>query len=148
MRKAYIFLFILILSGCNRNLTVEPETYVLLYQKQSLLDSLVGTCSTFLIRTIILDTVNTVGYQKLQINLNAKTDGDLSSVEMFYYKGDSIKTLFSLNGISQINNTNSVTSSSPEDKTQIFVRLKLYSSVCTGQLYYLKIRNVVINGIK
>ncbi|MGB9695900.1 MAG: hypothetical protein ACP5P3_01575 [Ignavibacteria bacterium] len=148
MRKVYLFLFLLTIIGCNTKSTVEPETYTLLYQKPGLLDSLIGTCSTFLIRTIILDTVNTIDHQKLQINLNAQTDGDLSSVEMFYYKGDSTKTLFVLSGINQINNTSAVTTFSPQSNTQIYLRLKLYSSVCTGQLYSLSVRNVVIKGIK
>lgn len=148
MRKVYLFLFLLIITGCNTKTTVETDNYTLLYQKSGLLDSLVGTCSTFLIRTFVLDTLNTTEFQKLQINLNAKTDGDLSSVEMFYYKGDSTKTLFILNGINQINNTSFLTLSSPGNNTQMYIRLKLYSSVCTGQLYFLSVRNIIINGIK
>lgn len=148
MKKAYLFLFLLTLIGCNTKSTVEPETYTLLYKRPGLLDSLIGTCSTFLIRTIVLDTINATEYQKLQVDLNAQTDGDLSSVEMFYYKRDSLKTFFVLNGINQINNTPSVTISSPKDKVLIYLRLKLYSSVCTGQLYFLRVRNITINGIR
>lgn len=148
MRKIYLLLFLTIITGCNTKSTVEPETYALLYQKPGLLDSLIGTCSAFLIRTIALDTINTTDYQKLQINLDAKTDGDLSSIEMFYYKGDSTKTLFTLNGTNQINNTLSIITPSPKNNAQIYIRLKLYSSVCTGQLYFLRLRDVIINGLK
>jgi hypothetical protein len=141
--------FVIIFSGCKESPTeannIQSETLV--FEKPNLVDSLVGTCSAYLIRTMIFDSIDIRNYSKIKINFTAYTDGDLSGVSAFYtYQNNNIN-LFELSGTSQINNTNSITITSPKIKDNIYLRLKLFSSVCTGQYYHLKIRDLKFFGI-
>ena len=135
-----------ILAGCSDSPTETSDFQAgtLIYEKPNLVDSLVGTCSAYLIRTSILDSLDTRDYNKLRIEFNAYTDGDLSNIGVFYTNSNTNFYLFELNGISQINNTNSITITSPKIKDVFYLRLRLFSSVCTGQYYHLKIRNLKI----
>lgn len=137
------------LAGCSDSPTEANniQAGTLIYEKPNLVDSLVGTCSAYLIRTSILDSLETRDYNKLRIEFNAYTDGDLSNVGVFYTNSNTNFYLFELNGISQINNTNSITITSPKIKDIFYLRLRLFSSVCTGQYYHLKIRNLKIFGV-
>lgn len=138
-----------ILAGCSDSPTEinNIQDGTLIYEKLNLVDSLVGTCSAYLIRTSILDSLDTRVYNKLRIEFNAYTDGDLSNVGAYYTNTNTNFYLFELNGINQINNTNSITITSPKIKDIFYLRLRLFSSVCTGQYYHLKIRNLKIYGV-
>ncbi len=138
-----------ILAGCSDSPTEinNIQDGNLIYEKLNLVDSLVGTCSAYLIRTSILDSLDTRDYNKLRIEFNAYTDGDLSNVSAYYTNTNTNFYLFELNGINQINNTNSITITSPKIKDIFYLRLRLFSSVCTGQYYHLKIRNLKIYGV-
>jgi hypothetical protein len=144
-----LMLSLVIISGCSDNPvktnTVKTET--LLYEKPGLVDSLVGTCSAYLVRTLILDSLDTRNYNELKVKLNAYTDGDLSNVSVYYLNADTNNIVFVINGLNQINNTDSYTFSSPKIKDIFFLRLRLFASVCTGQNYHLKIRDLKIYGV-
>jgi hypothetical protein len=143
-----VFLLLSILSfNCNQNPVESPVSQnILLYEKQGLIDSVVGTCSAYLIRTYQLDTIDMTNFNNIKINLDAHTDGDLSSIFIYRIQGDTVSSIFTLNGILDINNIKNITISSPKVNDIFYVRLKLFASVCTGQLYHLKLRDLKIYG--
>jgi hypothetical protein len=152
LTKKYLVILVLsfiIISGCSDNpvKTNETKAETLLLEKPGLIDSLVGTCSAYLIRTIILDSIDTRNFKELKVELNAYTDGDLSNISVYYLNADTNYNLVVLNGTNQINNTGSYIFSSPLIKDIFFLRLRLYASVCTGQNYHLKIRDMKIYGV-
>ena len=116
----------------------------LLYEKNGLIDSLVGTCSSFLIRNFFLDTLSLESYGNIRIEFDAFTDGDLSTISMYYVQ-DTAVHVFEVNGL-EINNTGFVNVSSPNITKDFYLRLKLFSSICTGQLYALSVRDLKIFG--
>jgi len=147
-------LFILLLSsflyfyGCTGNpagSSEQPE-YSEIYKRTGLLDSIVGTCSSFLVRTIPLDTLDFTGYSKLKISMVASTDGDLSSIQIYRIINDTVANIFYTEGLQGINSSGIVEINSPEDNAMYYLRMKLYASICTGQYYYLKVRNLNISG--
>lgn len=149
--KIYFIVFavtLIFISGCsdNSNNPIE-ETATLLYEKPGLVDSLVGTCSAYLIRTSIFDSIDTRSYDKLKIEFNAYTDGDLSNISFYYLNADTNSYLITLDGSNKINNSKSFSIASPQVKNNFFLRLKLFASVCTEQNYHLKIKNLKIYGV-
>ena len=142
----FFFSFIVFLS-CSENIienSNNQNTGTLLYERNGLVDSVVGTCSTFLIRNIFLDTLNLELYRDIRIEFNAFTDGDLSTLSVYYIQ-DSTINLFELNGL-EITNTQLVIIPSPNLLKDYYLRLKLYSSFCTGQLFVLSVRDLKIYG--
>jgi len=144
----YLLLAAVLISGCGNNPSesyIEPE-YSQIYQRAGLLDSIVGTCSSFLVRTIPLDTLDFTKYSRLKITMDSFTDGDLSSVQIYRLVNDTIANIYYAEGLQAINFQNSIIIDSPSDRKMYYVRLKLFSSVCTGQFYHLKMRNLNILG--
>lgn len=144
----FILFTAVLMSGCGNNPTgsnIEPE-YSQIYQKAGLLDSVVGTCSSFLVRTIPLDTLDFTAYSKLRISMDSFTDGDLSSVQIYRLVNDTIANIYYAEGLQEINSQNVIVIDSPKDRKMYYVRMKLFSSVCTGQYYHLKARDLNING--
>lgn len=150
--RKYLFFLIfsfVIIQGCSDNPvnTDAVKTETLIYEKPGLVDSIVGTCSAYIVRTLILDSIDTRNFDKLKIELNSYTDGDLSNISIYYLNADTNNNVFVINGSSQINNTSSNITSSPKIKDIFFMRLRLFASVCTGQNYHLKIRDLKIYGV-
>lgn len=138
-----------ILLSCSDNaVNNQSGGAELLYQKQGLIDSVVGTCSTFLIRNFELDTIDFSNYRKARLERESFTDGDLSEIIIYYRQGDSLIQVFNLSGKKQINNMESIEMNIPQTRQIYFLRLKLFSSTCTGELFHLKLRNLKIYGIK
>ena len=154
MNKKFVNLFLVIFFfssidffSCSKNVIDNSDnqnTGTLLYERNGLIDSVVGTCSTFLIRNIFLDTLNLELYRDIRIEFNAFTNGDLSTLSVYYIQ-DSTINLFELNGL-EITNTQLVIIPSPNLLKDYYLRLKLYSSFCTGQLFVLSIRDLKIYG--
>lgn len=143
----FILAGIVILNSCSENpQTIGSRNQSLLYQKQGLVDSLVGTCSSYLIRNFTLDTIDFSGYSNGVFEKDSYTDGDLSEIIVYYINADTAVNIVHLEGQSQINSTTQVTFHPPGTKNKYYLRLKLFSSVCTGQLYHLKLRNIRIYG--
>jgi hypothetical protein len=135
-------------TGCGNNPTesyIEPE-YSQIYQKPGLVDSIVGTCSSYLVRTFPLDTLDFTQYSKLKITMHSFTDGDLSSVQIYRLVNDTIANIYYTEGLQGINTQSPIIVDSPKDRKIYYVRMKLFSSVCTGQYYHLKVRNLNISG--
>lgn len=149
--KNFILIFILtgivILNSCSENpLKIESRKQSLLYQKQGLVDSLVGTCSSYLIRNFTLDSIDFSRYSNGVFEKDSYTDGDLSEIIVYYINADTSVNIIHLEGQSQINSTTQIKFHPPSTKNKYYLRLKLFSSVCTGQMYHLKLRNIRIYG--
>ncbi len=142
------FSFLITLQSCSEN-PQEPVSINqdLIYQKSGLIDSIVGTCSTFLIRNFTLDTINFSSYSKAILEKDAFTDGDLSEIIVYYLNSDTAVNVLNLQGKDMINSTGRIEFQPPKDTRNYYLRLKLYSSVCTGQLFHLKLRDLKIYGV-
>ena len=140
---------VIFLQSCSENpQSVVSETSELVFQQQGLIDSIVGTCSTYLIRNFSLNAIDFSSYNKAVFEKNAFTDGDLSEIIVYYVNSDTAVNVLHLQGKTQINSSGKIEFQPPKDSRNYFLRLKLYSSVCTGQLFHLKLRDLKIYGIK
>ena len=154
--KYFLYCFILLgavvyVNGCADNIVTPinsqqtSETKTLLIEKQGLLDSITGTCSSFIIRTSYLDTLDFTGFEEVEITFNAYTDADLSVFNIFYVR-DSAMIVSNLEGLN-ISNTMTLRVPSPKVRDFFQVRLRLMASLCTGQIYHLKLRDLKIYGV-
>ena len=94
------------------------------------------------------DTINFSSYKKAYFEKDSFTDGDLSEIIVYYLNSDTVVSVLNLQGRDMINSTGRIEFQPPKDKRNYFLRMKLYSSVCTGQLFHLKLRDVKIYGEK
>jgi len=139
-----------IVSSCsddNINPVTQSQNQFLLYQKPGLVDSIIGTCSTYLIRNFTLDTLDFRQFNLARLQKDSFTDGDLSEIIIYYLNADTAVNVVHLQGSHQINSSSPVDFQPPKIKTIFYMRLKLYSSVCTGNYFYLKIRNLYLFGL-
>jgi len=136
-------------EGCSENpLAGSTANNFLVYQKPGLLDSISGTCSTFLIRNFTLDTIDFSQYSKAILEKSAYTNGDLSEILIYYINADTSVNVLHLEGKGQINSSGTVEFQPPKRNEKYFLRMKLYSSVCTGEQFHLKLRDVKIYGVR
>lgn len=151
MKHLAILLFITLLSAlqsCSDDAnSLIPESTEIVYSQPGLVDSIVGTCSTYLVRNFPLNNIDFSPYSKAYLEKNAFTDGDLSEIIVYYLNSDTAVNVVHLQGQSQINSLQRIEFHPPEDSRNYFLRLKLYSSVCTGQLFHLKLRDLKIYGV-
>lgn len=142
------FILSLVVAGCSKSPveTGSQKTETLVYEKPGLVDSITGTCSAYIVHTLILDSLDLSGYDEIKIEMNSYTDGDLSNVTLYYLR-DTAVNIFSLNGSGNINNTASYSATSPKTRIPLYLRLRLFSSVCTGQYFHLKMHNLRIYGV-
>lgn len=135
-------------AGCSETPVTSnsQESGTLLYEKAGLVDSIAGTCSAYIVRTIILDSIDTRSFKSVRVDMDSHTDGDLSNITLYYLK-DTAVNLFSIDGLSRINNTATITVPSPTIRSKLYLRMRLYASVCTGQYYHLKMHDFRIYGI-
>lgn len=136
------------LSCSDNNPQESGQVSEQLYVHNGTLDSLVGTCSVYLIRTFPLDTLDFTGFERIRFERDSFTEGDLSGISFYYLDSEIAVNVINLEGIQAINNTSPVEIPSPKNRTKYFIRLKLNSSFCTGELFQLVLRNPVIYGVK
>jgi len=140
---------VLLLEACSDNPQgiVNASNY-LVYQKPGLIDSISGTCSTYLIRNFTLDTIDFSAFDKGILEKNAFTDGDLSEIIIYYLNADTAVAVLNLQGKEQINTAGQIEFQPPKRSEIYYLRMKLYSSVCTGEQFHLKLRDVKIYGVR
>jgi len=148
---AYILALIsytMIFTGCSETSvnSTSHQTETLLFEKNGLVDSIAGTCSAYMVRTIILDSIDTRNFKSLKFEMNSFTDGDLSNITLYYLK-DTAVNIFSFDGSNAINNTSSHITISPNIKNTLYLRFRLFSSICTGQYFHLKMYDFRIYGV-
>jgi hypothetical protein len=119
----------------------------LLFQKPGLLDSLNGTCSSYLVRNHFLDTIDMRQYRTIRIEFSAGTDGYRSNLVMYYF-ANGVMNLFQLEGLEEINGNKSIDIPAPNYMSDVHFQLRLFASICTGQYYSLAVRNLKIYGVK
>lgn len=155
MKKILLFISFIIpavffMQSCSEaplEITSENEG-VLIYSRNGLIDSLTGTCSSFLTRTAIIDTLDFTKYRSVKIEFDAYTDGDLSRINIFYLNQNAAVNIMNIEGINAISNNKSIIVNSPNIKSYFYLRMQLFASVCTGDLYHLKLRDLKISGIE
>jgi hypothetical protein len=142
-----IVLFIsLLLASCSDNpVQQQPEVqYDLIYERSGLIDSLYGDCSGTLVRTNFLDEFDLTNVSSVKFEFDAMTDADMSSFEIFYTENGINHILINMDA-GQMNIQNSIILNNPGFNAELKTRITLNSSVCTGQIFYAKLRNVRIS---
>lgn len=132
------------IGGCKDNPVEAPLSYGLKYERNGLIDSITGDCSVVVTRSYVLDSLDLRGVSKIKMNYLAHTDADISFLRLFYLNADTAVNVVSLEGAAQISNANSIEFDAPQMKDLFFVRLGLRSSVCTGDIFHLKLRDLKI----
>lgn len=153
MRKLIsIMIFSAVFYSCSESPTGSGGEVnysdTLLFEQTGVVDSIVGTCSTFLIRTVIMDTLDFRKYKKLKIEMERFTDGDRSEISIHFVRADTAVKIMSAEGLDGINGTGAIIVNSPLNKEKYYFRMKLFSSICTGQLFHLKVKNLRVYGLK
>ncbi|MDD5362647.1 MAG: hypothetical protein PHN88_10980 [Ignavibacteria bacterium] len=135
--------------SCSDKIQDPVQTQqTLLYSKPGIVDSLIGTCSTYLVRNFIIDSLDFSAYTGGKIEMNSFSNGDLSELSLFYLNPDTAVYVFNISGKDEINSQIPRTFIPSNRKEKYYFRMKLFASVCTGELYYLKVRDLNIYGVK
>lgn len=135
------------MSGCKEN-AVETSNEILIYQLDGLIENIGGDCSAVQVRTRTLGTFDLSNSDRIRFNFNGMSDADLSSISIYYINGsDEQVNLVNLTDRDQINSTMNVTVDSPGINTDLYSRVTLRSSVCTGQIFNLTFRDLKIYSI-
>lgn len=145
LKTSILFISVLVLSisGCSEN-PVKTPTETLLYEYQGILENVGGDCSAVQIRTRSLGTMDLSDADKIKLNFEGMSDADLSSISFYYIENNEQINLVNLPDRDQINNTRSIEVDSPGISTELFSRVTLKSSVCTGQIFFLTLSNLKI----
>lgn len=139
-----LFLF-LIISGCSKENPVSESNETLIFQRDGIIESFGGDCSAVQVRTSSLGILDFTGSSGIKFTFSGYSDADLSSISVFYLDNNSQQVnLFNLPHRDQINSTQSIEIDSPEYQGEIFLRLTLKSSVCTGQIFHIEFRDLKI----
>jgi len=145
-----VFLFLcLSVFGCKENSVnnlTQNETIVL--QLDGVIENLGGDCSAVQIRTRSLGMLDLTNSSKVKFKFSGMSDANLSSISIFYIQNDEPINLVNLTDREMINNTNTVEIIAPDINKEIFTRVTLKSSVCTGQIFYLTFSDLKIYSIQ
>ena len=142
---SYCLLLLVLIAGCKDNPVINEQSYGLKYEREGLLDSIVGDCSTVITRVIPLDSIDFRGVSKIRMSYNAHTDADISFLKFFYVSAaDTAVNIVSLEGNEAISNMSSVEVDAPKTKQYFYLRMALRSSVCTGDIFHIKLRDLKI----
>ncbi len=148
MKKIFVLMLLtagLYLTGCGKNMVTSPDTYTVAYQKDGLLDSISGTCSVIQTRWFLIDTLDMRNANKIKIDFDAFTDADISFVQIYHVDSDVGVNILDVTGSNQVSNTKSIIIDSPKIKKGFYMRIGLSSSVCTGQQFNIKLRDLKIS---
>lgn len=128
--------------SCKDNPVETNETLVL--KLDGVIENLAGDCSGVQVRTRSLGNLDFTNTDKVKFNFSGMSDADLSSVNIFYILNDETVNLVNLSHRDQINNTSTIEMNSPGIQAELFLRVTLKSSVCTGQIFSLTFRDLRI----
>lgn len=132
------------IGGCKDNPVETTQSYGLKFERSGLIDSITGDCSVVVTRVASLDSIDFRGVSKIKMEFNAHTDADISFVRFFYQNADTAVNIISLDGSEQISNMHNVEIDAPQTKQFFYLRMGLRSSVCTGDIFHLKLRDLKI----
>lgn len=136
----------LFLSGCADKITAPEEVvYSDILEINGLIDSLGGDCSGVIIRTRDLGNFNLSQFEKLKFELNNSSDADLAAFQIYYTESGNNVFLVNIEG-ENITGTRTVEINSPKSNVQLNLRIMLKSSVCTGHIYHLTVKDLKIKA--
>jgi len=141
-----LLLLIGVISGCSDNSVESNET--LIYERNGVIESLGGDCSAVQVRTSSLGTLDLRNIRKVKFKLMGMSDADLSSVTIYRVENGQNVFLLNLQNSEQINSTQELEIDTPGIETELFFRVTLKSSVCTGQIFRLEVRDLKIYSIR
>lgn len=142
-----VLLLIVLYYSCSDN-TVETSKETLIFQLDGLIENLGGDCSAVQVRTRTLGTLDLTNSNKVKFSFSGMSDADLSSIKIFYINDNDEQTdLFNLSNRDQINSTMNIIVESPGINKELYSRVTLKSSVCTGQIFNLVFRDLKIYSI-
>jgi hypothetical protein len=137
--KLLILLFLsVVIYSCGDKIFTPSPFFEVIYEKPGLVDSLRGDCSASQIRTFSLGSHDLAQYDSLLFQFSNSTDADLAFIQI-YYPGAS-HYLMHLEGksLSEITHWQIV---APDYEGEVYLRMVLNSSVCTGHMYHLTMRD-------
>ncbi|MDQ3018950.1 MAG: hypothetical protein M3R36_00015 [Bacteroidota bacterium] len=138
-----LFLFFAAFTfGCKENPVENNET--LIFQLEGVIETLEGDCAGVQVRTRSFGNLDLTNTQKVKFNFSGMSDADLSSINIYYLVNNGPVYLINLPDRDQINVTNSVELNSPNINEELFLRVTLKSSVCTGQIFSLTFSDLKI----
>jgi len=152
MPKRIISFLILVFGGiiqlsCNENSVEGQRVENLVLQLDGELEYILGDCSATQVRTRNLGVLDFTNAQKVRFDLSGMTDADISSIGIFYVNNNENVFLVDLPDRNAVNGTGSVEVNSPRTNSGIFLRVTLRSSVCTGQLFHIRVSDLKIYTI-
>ena len=149
-RRSNLLIVLLTISffSCSDNTVDTNSAPELLLSVEGLVEHLGGDCSADQVRTRILGSSDLNQFNKLKIELNGTSDADLSSIQIYYFVNGQQNFLIDLPSREEINSTRTIEVNSPDFAGEIYSRVTLKSSVCTGQIYFLTLRDVRVYGIR
>ncbi|MBK8554004.1 MAG: hypothetical protein IPL53_24345 [Ignavibacteria bacterium] len=150
IRFKFIVLFFCAIAFSCKDEVVSPDTdtETLLYQYDGYIEDIGGDCSAVQVRTRSYGTFDLTNTDRIKFNFDGNSDADLSSISFYYFNSNDEQVfIVNLTDMSQIFNTKTVEVDSPRMNTEIFSRVTLKSSVCTGHIYYLYLRDLKIYSI-
>ncbi|HAY33531.1 MAG TPA: hypothetical protein PK536_00885 [Ignavibacteria bacterium] len=145
---AIVFIAAFIFQSCSDSPVQNTESRQLLFNHDGLIEEVGGDCSAVQVRTRSFGEFDLSGYSKLRFEFDGMSDADLSSISIFYYENGEIVNFVNLTNRDEINSTDFAEVNSPGMQREIFSRVTLKSSVCTGQIFYLTFRDLKIFGIR
>ncbi|MBK9333964.1 MAG: hypothetical protein IPM96_16550 [Ignavibacteria bacterium] len=146
--SAFVFFAALLLQSCSESPVQNTESRELLFNLDGVIEEVGGDCSAVQVRTRSFGEFNLSDYSKLRFEFDGMSDADLSSISLFYYENGEIVFLVNLVNRDEINSTDFAEVNSPGIQREIFSRVTLKSSVCTGQIFFLSFRDLKIFGVR
>ena len=144
IKSNFIILFLFgVFFSCKDN-AVDSNNETLIYQYDGVIENIGGDCSGVQVRTRSIGTFDFTGADKIKFDFKGMSDADLSSISIYYLSGEDQINLVNLTNRDEINNTSIVQVDSPRLNTEIFSKVTLKSSVCTGQIFYISFSDLKI----
>lgn len=138
--KILILLFLSVaVYSCGDKIFTPSPFYDVIYERSGLVDSLRGDCSGSQIRTISLGSHDLSQYDSLIFQFTNSTDADLALLQVYYAAGDSNYLVY-LQGKSLSEITHWQVPA-PNYDGEVYLRMILNSSVCTGHIYHFSVRD-------
>lgn len=133
-----------VFQSCSDSSVQNMEQSELIFNHEGIIEEVGGDCSAVQVRTRSFGEFELSEFSRLRFEFNGSSDADLSSISLFYYENNEIVYIVNLTNRDEINSTRNIEINSPGSTREIFSRVTLKSSVCTGQVFYLSFKNLKI----
>lgn len=145
IRLLILLLPAVMIYSCGENPIIPEPFYETVYERSGLVDSLRGDCSAPQVRSLSLSSHDLAVYDSLRMHFSNSTDADLAFVEIYYIENFQIKNLMYLQGKS-LSEVTFWQIPSPNYSGELTLRMGLKSSICTGHIYHLSMRDLTLSG--